>query len=153
MHNLVISSVAQSVFYNGNGMANLSNLPIPSGVKSLYWDDSALTGWIENLDENGNYIGNTDIAELPEWGTQCLNIYQGSLPPLPTPIEICKYTAKGLLSDTDWTEVPSVSDVTNTVYLINVADFINYRVAVRQLAVNPVANPVWPTLPIANWSK
>jgi hypothetical protein len=65
---------------------------------------------------------------------------------------VTKDQAKSLLSATDWTEVPSVSDTTKSPHLTNVSEFVAYRDALRALAVNPVANPVWPTLPAEVWS-
>lgn len=65
----------------------------------------------------------------------------------------CKAKAQGLLSETDWSEIPSVSDIAHTPHLVNTQDFIAYRVELRILAVNPVVNPTWPTPPIALWSK
>ena len=73
-------------------------------------------------------------------------------PPAPTPEELlekCKNTAKGLLQQTDWVTLPDVT--TGTPKLLNQTDFINYRSAVRALAVNPVTNPEWPTLPTEQW--
>lgn len=78
MYNLIISSVANSVSYDGLSLTGLS-LPIPSGIKSLYWDTSASKGWIENLDSNGNYIGNTDITALPTWANQSVTLYQNTI--------------------------------------------------------------------------
>jgi hypothetical protein len=155
MNNLVISAVANSVFFNNSGATNLENLPIPSNVKTIYWNTTNSTGWIENLDDNGNYIGNTDITDLPSWASECLTIFQSKFQPVPTPTpqENCKIKAEEILVETDWSEIPSVSDVTNNPYLINVSDFIDYRVAIRGLAVNPVESPVWPTMPTAQWSS
>ena len=81
-----------------------------------------------------------------------------SPPPGPTPEEIQaqnKQQASSLLSATDWTEAPSVSDVTNTPYLENVSDFIAYRIALRAIAVNPPTTPVtaWPPKPDEVWSS
>jgi hypothetical protein len=36
---------------------------------------------------------------------------------------------------------------------MNQAAFLAYRSTVRNLAVNPVANPVFPTMPTAQWSS
>jgi hypothetical protein len=37
--------------------------------------------------------------------------------------------------------------------LLNGADFITYRVALRAIAVNPPdTEPTWPTLPTEQWS-
>lgn len=65
----------------------------------------------------------------------------------------CKNQASKLLYETDWTTIPDVADPANNPYLINQADFIAYRNQVRQLAVNPVANPVWPIPPTEQWSS
>lgn len=59
--------------------------------------------------------------------------------------------AKGLLSATDWTEVPSVSDPSKSPYLVNVDAFVAYRDALRVIAVTPTANPVWPVIPEEVW--
>lgn len=157
MNNLIISSVANSVLYNGFSLINLS-LPIPTGIKSLYWDSSESKGWIENLDSDGNYIGNTDITALPDWANQCLTIYENNIPiqptpkPAPTPIEACKTHAQWLLQESDWVEIPSVTNTTNNPHLTNASDFITYRIALRVLAINPVANPSWPTEPQPIWA-
>lgn len=58
----------------------------------------------------------------------------------------CKAVAKQLLLDTDYSQV---ADVAAT--LKNLGEFVTYRAAVRELMLNPVANPVWPTPPVAVW--
>jgi hypothetical protein len=64
-----------------------------------------------------------------------------------------KQQAEGLLQETDWVEIPSVSDTANTPHLVNYADFITYRLALRAIAVNtPVTVTEWPTKPEENWS-
>jgi hypothetical protein len=63
------------------------------------------------------------------------------------PLDKCKQQAKKLLADTDWALVADAA-----ASLTNQADFIAYRAAVRALAVNPVANPSFPTVPTAQWS-
>ena len=77
--------------------------------------------------------------------------------PPPTPeelIALCKQTATGILNATDWTSIPDVGnpDASNP-YLVNQAAFIAYRSQIRALAVNPVANPVWPSQPTEQWSS
>ena len=67
-----------------------------------------------------------------------------------------KNTAIRLLSDTDWSEVPSVANTSITPHLINVEDFVVYRNALRYIAVNPpitVDANSWPTLPTEQWSS
>lgn len=65
----------------------------------------------------------------------------------------CKQQASALLYATDWTTIPDVANPANTPYLMNQADFIAYRNTVRQLAVNPVVDPVFPDKPTEQWSQ
>lgn len=58
-----------------------------------------------------------------------------------------------LLTATDWVEIPSVSNVSNTPHLINYSDFISYRLALRAIAVSPTINPILPIIPIEQWSS
>jgi hypothetical protein len=78
-------------------------------------------------------------------------------PPTPAPtlftVEQNKELALTKLKNSDWVELPSVSDPTSTPYLLNKAEWIAYRNAVRGMAVNPVAgNLQWPSKPTENWS-
>ena len=77
--------------------------------------------------------------------------------PAPTPEELiaqCKTTATNILNATDWTSIADVGDPTKSnPYLVNQAAFITYRSTVRNLAVNPVENPVFPTAPTEQWSS
>ena len=78
-------------------------------------------------------------------------------PPAPTPEELiaqCKATASGILSATDWTSIADVGDPTKSnPYLVNQAAFISYRSIVRNLAVNPVTDPIFPIAPTEQWSS
>jgi Tfp pilus assembly protein FimT len=62
--------------------------------------------------------------------------------------------AKQILSNTDWT---SIADVANpdksSPYLMNQADFIAYRSTVRNIAINPTYDAVFPTQPVEQWSS
>ena len=61
--------------------------------------------------------------------------------------------AKALLAETDWSEIPSVSASTSTPRLVNVQDYITYRVALRQIAINPTAGYVqFPSKPASIWA-
>lgn len=79
------------------------------------------------------------------------------IPVPPTPKELiaqCKTTATGILQLTDWTSIADVGDPAKAnPYLVNQAEFIAYRSTVRNYAVNPVTNPVWPTQPTEQWSS
>ena len=63
-----------------------------------------------------------------------------------------KQQASTLLLETDWVELPSVSDINNIPYLLNKAEFIAYRIALRVIVVNPI-NAVFPVKPISEWVK
>lgn len=99
---------------------------------------STLVWYSENIPKPSEDIVNQEIASL--------NANQ--------PLVNCKNQASKLLYETDWTTIPDVADPTKSnPYLINVQDYVTYRNAVRQLAIYPVANPVWPTKPISQWSS
>lgn len=64
-----------------------------------------------------------------------------------------KNKAKQLLAETDWVELPSVTNTANTPHLINAADFITYRNTLRSIAVNPPdTEATWPTIPAEQWA-
>lgn len=67
-----------------------------------------------------------------------------------------KQQAENLLTATDWTAIPSVSDpAQSNPYLMNQDAFLTYRSEVRDIAVNPPSTPVtnWPVLPAEVWSS
>lgn len=57
----------------------------------------------------------------------------------------CKAKAAELLAATDWAVLPDVG-------LANQDDFVFYRLNLRNLVRNPVANPVFGTEPTPVWS-
>jgi hypothetical protein len=66
----------------------------------------------------------------------------------------CKKQASQLLYETDWTTIPDVANPsTSSPYLLNQGAFIAWRSQIRALAVNPVANPVFPDKPTEQWSS
>jgi len=70
------------------------------------------------------------------------------------PFVNCTNKASALLSETDWTSIADVANpAVSNPYLTNQPEFLSYRSTVRNLAVNPVADPVWPTQPTAVWSS
>lgn len=62
------------------------------------------------------------------------------------PKQDCKDKAKQLLSQSDWSTLPDVQT-----QLSNYQDFVNYRSQLRNLVINPVENPVFPSEPEARW--
>ena len=64
-----------------------------------------------------------------------------------------KQMASSLLSQTDWTAIPSVADpLQSNPFLANQEAFLEYRNQVRQIAINPpIVVEVWPTEPDEVW--
>jgi hypothetical protein len=59
--------------------------------------------------------------------------------------DACKAKAKQLLAASDWSILPDVA-------LINKSNFEAYRAELRELVLNPVVNPTFPTEPTPVWS-
>ena len=149
---LTIIPIDGTVIENGKSYINLdlSSCAIPANVRALQWKETF--GWLEFWDKQ-----NEDITELPSWVNCCLTKWTEAntpVPPSPPTAEANKETAIYLLQQTDWTTIPDVSDPTKSnPYLANVNDFVTYRNAVRQYALNPVAGDItWPTLPQEVWT-
>jgi hypothetical protein len=118
--------------------------------------------------ENGVYLipaGAVDVLPpvveegfLAKWNGTSFDFEEIAEPtpvvPTPPTAEENKATAKLHLLDTDWVELPSVTDTTEAIYLTNKPDFISYRSAIRAIAINPTAGDlVWPVLPESEWSN
>ena len=148
---------------DGLGYSPLDMSSVPAGVHALQFDTSINYGWIEyDLQPDGVLPPNEDIFELPSWAVTCQQEwatadYNAKNPPPPTPAEAlfkCKSIAMAYLAQTDWATIPDVADpIKSNPYLTNTADFVSYRNVIRNLAINPVENPVWPTMPTAQWSS
>lgn len=129
---------------------DLSSCAIPTNVRALQWQETS--GWLEFWDQP-----NENITALPNWVDCCLSVWDVAntpVPPSPPTAEANKQTAIKLLQQTDWTTIPDVSDPTKSnPYLANANDFVTYRNAVRQYAINPIAGDItWPTLPQEVWT-
>ena len=61
------------------------------------------------------------------------------------PFDACKNEAKARIAASDWSVLPDVG-------LSNLSAWQTYRAQLRDLIVNPVADPVWPVEPHALWS-
>lgn len=136
-------------FYNN---LDLSTCGIPTDVHALQWDGAA--GWIEY---NSPLVENQPITELPTWANCCMTKWTEAntpKPPEPSTAEENKQTAVSKLQATDWTTIPDVGDPTKSnPYLSNVQDFVVYRNAVRQYAINPIAGYIdWPVIPQEVWT-
>lgn len=129
---------------------DLSSCGIPSNVRALQWQETS--GWLEFWDQQ-----NEDITTLPSWTDCCLAVWTVAntpVPPSPPTADQNKATAIYLLQQTDWTQIPSVSDpALSNPYLANKNAFDIYRNSVRQYALNPVAGNInWPTIPQEVWT-
>jgi hypothetical protein len=149
---LTIIPVDGNVIKDKVGYLNLdlSSCGIPANVRALQWQET--TGWLEFWDQQ-----NENITELPSWVDCCLaawTVANTPVPPSPPTAEENKQTAIILLQQSDWTQIPSVSDpALSNPYLANKNAFDIYRNSVRQYALNPVAGDItWPTLPQEVWT-
>jgi len=65
-----------------------------------------------------------------------------------------KTKAVDILNATDWTSIADVADPEKSnPYLMNQAEFIAYRSTVRNIAVNPTFDAVFPVMPNEVWSN
>jgi hypothetical protein len=65
-----------------------------------------------------------------------------------------KNAAVHLLQQTDWTSMPDVSDpLKSNPYLANQAEFTQYRSIIRNIAINPTVDAVFPDMPTEIWSN
>jgi hypothetical protein len=107
-----------------------------TAIYQLYSQVAYING-DEAFDNDGNQV-QYDIAAVDEQAAK----------------NVCKAQATTLLQATDWTTIPDVANpAVSTPYLMNQAAFAAYRSQVRALAVNPVANPVFPAQPTEEWSQ
>jgi hypothetical protein len=114
-----------------------------------YYKDAKDKPWAYEEDADPKYIkeGLTEITK-DEFDELVKEINT------PTPeqkTEMNKAKAVGLLMETDFVEVPSVSDPESDPYLTNKADFVPYRNALRKIAVNPTPESVFPDKPEEVW--
>jgi len=128
---------------------NLSSCSIPENVRALQFNGT--NGWIEFNDGSENQ----NINALPAWALSAIELWQKAnntqeLPPNNEAlVATCKAVAKQYLQETDWALLPDV--LSGSQKLSNQTDFLTYRSIVRELAINPIPNPSWPTLPTAQW--
>ena len=65
-----------------------------------------------------------------------------------------KNAAVHLLQQTDWTSMPDVSDpLKSNPYLANQGEFTQYRSIIRNIAINPTVDAVFPDMPTEIWSN
>jgi hypothetical protein len=127
------------IFYDD---LNLTQCQIPSNVWALQWNNSS--GEIEF----NTPIPNEAITNLPAWADACLQVWDVANTPVPpTPEQIIaanKTKAEELLLESDWSVLPDVP-------LANKTEWETYRSALRQIAITPTLDPIWPTKPQTIW--
>lgn len=75
-------------------------------------------------------------------------------PVIPPTAEQNKQKATQLLQQTDWVNQPDVTDTSLTPHLLNHSEFIDYRSALRAIAVNYVEGNIdFPVKPQEQWSS
>jgi len=118
----------------------VSENEFPASIQ-YFWvdcDDSVQSGW---LYDNGQF-SEPFIPPPPP-------------PPKPTPTaEENKARAMQRLINTDWVEVPSVTDLSSIPHLLNKNEFLPLRAQARQIAVNPIEGNIdWIVKPQEQWSS
>lgn len=140
-------------------------------VKNLQWDNpehtmfDCIVKYEEINEELPASINATDpyahIQEIwvkgnaGDYGSIAEFVPEPIPPIIPPTAEQNKQEAVNLLTESDWTATPSIADpqVSNP-YLTNQADFLAYRSALREIAVNPQEGFLtWPTKPNEIWSS
>ena len=149
---LTIVPSDNAVCVDGAGTLHLSWEGTPANIHAVQWKDES--GWIEYNDGTPN----EDITVLPAWTNNAIaawTVANTPLPPTPATAEENKSIAMSILRQTDWTQIPSVSDpALSNPYLANKLAFDQYRDAMRQYAVYPVEGDItWPTIPAEDWVK
>jgi hypothetical protein len=92
--------------------------------------------------------GNTDLVwcddTIPEPTQEQIELWKISYPHNIALIN-CKEQAKVLIANSDWSVLPDVN-------ISNKNDFINYRSELRNLILNPIENPIFPSEPSPVWN-
>lgn len=140
------------VGYNGVDMASLQ-----PDIHAVQWFD--VEGWVEFNETiegkpDNQAITNMDQFQLvlDSW-TAINDAHVNPPPPAPPTAAQNQQVARALLSETDWTQLPSTSDpAQSNPYLTNADAFASYRSIIRETALNPVAGNInWPTAPTPAW--
>lgn len=96
--------------------------------------------WIGNEWEGLEWLDERPCPTREEWEREKTRLISIQ------PLENCKMQAKQLLSDSDWSELPSVIEG-----LENSNEWKSYRIEIRKYIINPVENPIFPNKPETLW--
>lgn len=142
---------------DGQGFDMVDMSSVPAGQSAVQWYET--WGEVEYFPVDGIKPVNTRIESLDPY-QQVIDSYEQIKyehehpPVVPPTAEQNQRTASSLLYGTDWTQIPSVSDPTQSnPYLTNAAEFAAWRQQIREIALNPVAGDInFPTQPTALWA-
>lgn len=144
---------------DGVGYDHVDMSTVPEDVHAVQYDFDS--GWIEFVSFGETHRPNEPITNLDQFQAVLDSWneidYLVKHPPAPPPpnAHINQMYAQDGLEETDWTQIPSVSDpALSNPYLTNAAEFAEYRNFLRQYAINPVSGFIdWPTQPQAIWEN
>jgi hypothetical protein len=121
-------------------------------VQVFQWID--VEGTIQYVDQRKTH---DIVSVIPDWANNAVAAWTvKATPPPPTPptAESNKLQAQGLLSESDWSVLPDVTDVNLPVHLVNSAAFVAYRDEIRFIFLNPTDGElIWPVEPTPNWTS
>ena len=141
---LTIVTIDKAVGIDGLFYDNLdlAACGVPDDVWALQWNGSS-----GHIEFNGT-IANQDITALPAWADACVDLWNVANTPIPPTsdqiIAANKEKAENLLLWSDWSVLPDVP-------LANKTEWEAYRSALRQIAISPTIDPVWPQKPESVW--
>ena len=125
--------------------ADFSTYPVLETPRPSYDPITENIDWIDPVLENGVWVQQWAVSPAtPEEIAQREEQAKASN----------KATASQLLAETDWTDIPAVSDPLNDPHLTNRDAFNAYRLQLRGIAVTPpVTVDPWPVKPTEIWSS
>lgn len=123
--------------------ADFSTYPVVETPQPLYDPISENLDWVDPILEDGVWVQQWSVsAATPEEITE--REIQAK--------QTNKQIASQLLSETDWVDIPAVSDPNNIPHLENREEFNTYRLTLRAIAVTPpVTVDPWPVEPEEIW--
>lgn len=140
---IIVRKTDGLVLYSGTGITLDPHFASPTLIDQWTTPDNATL--IDGVTLPAPYLDN--------FYTYADGVFTATNNTSPTMQALNAQLATQLLTATDWTEVPSVTDPTHTPHLTNGAAFITYRVALRAIAVNPPQTVAsFPTKPDEAWS-
>lgn len=125
--------------------ADFNTYPVVETPQPVYDPITENLDWIDPILENGVWVQQWAVSPAtPEEIVQREEQAKANN----------KAIASQLLAETDWTDIPAVSDPANDPHLTNRDAFNTYRLQLRGIAVNPpITVDPWPVKPVEVWSS